>query len=52
MGRIYRTLLQELYDRRFPCLGPALRLSRPRRLAIAAGAWLGLPSGAWRGLPS
>jgi len=44
MGRIYRTLLQELYDHRFPCLGPALRLSRPRRLAIAAGAWLGLPS--------
>jgi phytoene synthase len=44
MGRIYRTLLDELHERGFPCLGPALRLSRPRRLAIAAGAWLGLPS--------
>ena len=44
MGRIYRTLLEELHARRFPCLGSALRLSRPRRLAIAAGAWLGLPS--------
>lgn len=44
MGRIYRTLLDELHARGFPCLGPALRLSRPRRLAIAAGAWLGLPS--------
>jgi len=44
MGRIYRSLLGELHARRFPCLGPALRLSRPRRLAIAAGAWLGLPS--------
>jgi phytoene synthase len=44
MGRIYRTLLGELHARRFPCLGPALRLSRARRLAIAAGTWLGLPS--------
>jgi hypothetical protein len=41
MGRIYRTLLDELHARGFPCLGPALRLSRPRRLAIAARAWLG-----------
>jgi phytoene synthase len=41
MGRIYRALLDELHARGFPCLGPALRLSRPRRLAIAARAWLG-----------
>ena len=42
MGRIYRTLLQELHGRGFPCLGTPLRLSKPRRLAIAAGVWLGL----------
>jgi phytoene synthase len=42
MGRIYRTLLDELHGRSFPCLGPALRLSRPRRLGIAAAVWLGL----------
>lgn len=42
MGGIYRALLDELHARGFPCLGPALRLSKPRRLAIAAGAWLGL----------
>jgi len=42
MGRIYRALLGELHARGFPCLGPALRLSKPRRLAIAAGAFLGL----------
>ncbi len=44
MGRIYRSLLDELYARGFPCFGGALRLSRRRRLALAAGAWLGLPS--------
>ncbi len=42
MGRIYRTLLEELATRGFPCLGEPLRLSRPRRVAIAAGTWLGL----------
>jgi phytoene synthase len=41
MGRIYRTLLDELQRRRFPCLGEQLRLSRSRRLAIAASVWLG-----------
>jgi phytoene synthase len=42
MARIYRALLDELYARSFPCLGPALRLSRPRRTAIAARVWLGV----------
>jgi phytoene synthase len=42
MGAIYRTLLGELHRRGFPCLGAPLRISKPRRLAIAAGAWLGL----------
>ena len=41
MGRIYRTLLDELHARGFPCLGASLRLSKPRRLAIAAGTFLG-----------
>lgn len=43
MGRIYRALLEELQAQGFPCLAEPLRLSRPRRLAIAASAWLGLP---------
>jgi phytoene synthase len=43
MGLIYRSLLDELYRRGFPCLGTPLRLSRRRRLAIAAGVWLGIP---------
>jgi phytoene synthase len=42
MGRIYRTLLEELQARGFPCLERSLRLSKPRRLAIAAGTFLGL----------
>ena len=42
MGRIYRTLLEELHGRGFPCLEGSLRLSRRRRLGIAIGAWLGL----------
>ena len=42
MGRIYRALLGELHARGYPSLGEPLRLSQPRRLAIAAGAWLGL----------
>ena len=42
MGRIYRALLEELQRRGFPCFDGALRLSKPRRLAIAASAWLGV----------
>ena len=42
MGRIYRTLLDELNQRDFPCFGKPLRLPRSRRLAIAAVVWLGL----------
>jgi phytoene synthase len=41
MGRIYRELLEQLQRRGFPCLEGRLRLSRPRRLALAAGIWLG-----------
>jgi 15-cis-phytoene synthase len=41
MARIYRVLLSELHARRFPCLGEPLRLSKPRRLAIAAALYLG-----------
>jgi phytoene synthase len=44
MGGIYRALLEELQAKRFPCLHESLRLSKPRRLAIAASAWLGLPA--------
>jgi phytoene synthase len=40
MGAIYRDLLDTLQARGFPCLGPALRLSRTRRLAVAARTWL------------
>jgi phytoene synthase len=46
MGRIYRALLEELQRRDLPCLGEALRLSRRRRLAIAASTWLGFGGGA------
>jgi phytoene synthase len=42
MGRIYRALLDELEDRGFPCLHESVRLTRSRRLAIAASTWLGL----------
>jgi len=45
MGRIYRDLLEQLQARGFPCLGAPLRLSRRRRLAIAAATWLGLGAG-------
>jgi phytoene synthase len=41
MGRIYRVLLDELHRRGFPCLGEPLRLSKRRRVAIAASAFLG-----------
>lgn len=46
MGAIYRTLLGELHRRGFPCLEAPIRLSKPRRLAIAAGAWLGVGAAA------
>ena len=42
MGRIYRTLLDDLHRKGFPCLEAPLRLTRSRRLAIAAGVWLGV----------
>ena len=42
MGRIYRGLLKELHRRGYPCMGEPLRLSKRRRLAIAASAWLDL----------
>jgi phytoene synthase len=42
MGRIYRALLEELRQRGFPCLEGSLRLSKARRIAIAAEVWLGL----------
>ena len=45
MGRIYRSLLDELHRRGFPCLGPPLRLSKAHRLAIAASVWLGRSPG-------
>lgn len=41
MGRIYRALLGELHRRGFPCLDEPLRLGRPRRVAIAAAAFVG-----------
>ncbi len=41
MGRIYHTLLDELHRKNFPCFGTPLRLSKSRRLAIAAMVWLG-----------
>jgi phytoene synthase len=43
MGRIYRALLNELIERRFPCFGPQVRISKPRRVAIAAKVWMGIP---------
>jgi len=42
MGRIYRELLDELQRRDFPCLQESVRISRARRLVIAASVWLGL----------
>jgi phytoene synthase len=42
MGAIYRALLDELHQRGFPCLEDPLRLSKPRRVAIAARSFLGL----------
>jgi phytoene synthase len=42
MGAIYRELLEALERRDFPQHGPALRLSKPRRVVIAAREWLGI----------
>jgi len=41
MGRIYRTLLEDLQRQGFPSLTTTLRISRRRRLWIAARVWLG-----------
>jgi 15-cis-phytoene synthase len=48
MGAIYRELLAALERREFPCARPALRLSKPRRVAIAAREWLGMGASASR----
>jgi len=48
MGAIYRELLDALERRDFPHHGPALRLSKPRRVAIAARTWLGIGAHASR----
>jgi phytoene synthase len=45
MGGIYRALLEELRRRGFPCAEEPVRLSKPRRLRIAAAAWLGRGAG-------
>jgi len=42
MGRIYRALLDELIERQFPCFEQPVRISKPRRLAIAAKVWMGM----------
>lgn len=42
MGRIYRHLLETVHREGFQNGETPRRLSKPRRLAIAAGAWLGL----------
>jgi phytoene synthase len=42
MGRIYRALLDELIERDFPCFGQSVRLSKSRRVAIAAKVWMGM----------
>lgn len=46
MGAIYRTLLGEIHRRGFPFDPQPIRLSKRRRMAIAAGAWLGLGAAA------
>src|SRR5262245_13137430 len=48
MGAIYRELLGALERRDFPTQGPALRLSKPHRVAIAAREWLGIGASASR----
>ena len=42
MGRIYRALLDELIERNFPCFEQPVRLSKSRRVAIAAKVWMGM----------
>jgi phytoene synthase len=42
MGRIYRALLDELIERGFPCFEQPVRISKPRRVAIAAKVWMGM----------
>jgi len=42
MGKIYRALLDELIERRFPCFDQPVRISKPRRVAIAAKVWMGI----------
>ncbi len=42
MGRIYRALLEELIERQFPCFERPVRISKPRRVAIAAKVWMGM----------
>jgi phytoene synthase len=42
MGRIYRALLDELIERKFPCFEKPVRLSKSRRIAIAAKVWMGM----------
>jgi len=42
MGRIYRALLGELIERKFPCFEQPVRISKPRRVAIAAKVWMGM----------
>jgi phytoene synthase len=42
MGRIYRALLNELIERQFPCFEQPVRISKPRRVAIAAKVWMGM----------
>jgi len=39
MAGIYRHLLETLQARGFPCMEGPLRLSKPRRLAVAARSW-------------
>lgn len=46
MGAIYRALLDEIHERGFPVGPEPIRLSKPRRLAIAARTWLGAGEGA------
>lgn len=39
MGAIYRDLLAEIRRRRFACFSPPVRLSKTRRIAVAASVW-------------
>lgn len=41
MGRIYQLLLDRLQAARFPCFETPLRLSKTRRVLVAASVWLG-----------